>query len=193
MHQQSPARPRRAILAALTACLLCLPACNGGERQSVVQLGRSAAMKVFGSLGRETGEIGAASSEVAAQASRYGVTAESFTAVADSADTLSGWTRPQQSIDTMANFAKKAKNSKVVSAGVGVACDGMAGKLQDREMKLASLNSALVGMAYNDQMSFRAATKDLEEKLAALKKQGSPPDKAAAVWLCYAYQVIPVN
>jgi hypothetical protein len=181
------------LLTALTICLLCVSGCNSGERQTIIQLARSAAQKVFGSLGRETGEIKVASSVMADQAALYGVSAESVTAVAGTADTQHGWTWPQLSIDQMADFAKEAKNNKVVSAGVGIACDGMAGKLQDQEQKVASLNSALVGMAYNDQVSFHAANKDLVEKLAYIKKEGSPPDKAAAVWLCYAYQVIPVK
>lgn len=55
------------------------------------------------------------------------------------------------------------------------------------------MRGAAKGMVQSDVDAFRVATADLAEKLATIKAQGSPADKAAAVWLCYAYQVVPVG
>ena len=107
-------------------------ACNPGQSEGAIQLTRGAAAKVFGSLGRETGEIKAASSEVPGLAARYGASADQITAVAGTADTYQGWRVPQERIDRMVAAARNVKDNAAVSAGVGIACDWMAGKLRTR-------------------------------------------------------------
>jgi hypothetical protein len=193
MRNHPATRLRSTALTALAVILLGLPACNGAERQGAIQLARGAASKVFGSVGRETGEIKAAASEVDTMASRYGASAEEVSAVAGTADNYQGWTVPQQSVDRIAALARDVKNDKVVSAGVGVACDWMSGKITDPATFQNSVASAAVGMAASDAYSFREATNDLAGKLAGIRSQGSSQDKAAAAWLCYAYQVVPVK
>lgn len=188
MRNQPVIRLRLTALAAATAVLV-LPACNGGERQ----LARNAAAKVFGSLGKETREIRVAASEVDTLASRYGASADDVSAVAGAADNYQGWTVPQGRIDRMAEVARAVKDDKVVSAGVGVACDWMSGKITDPAAFQDSVVSATVGMAYSEAYAFREATNGLAEDLAQIKSQGTPRDKVAAGLLCYAYEVVPAK
>ncbi len=162
---------------ALTVCLFLLPACTAGQAEDVIQLARGASTKVFGSLGRGTGEIKAASSDVRTFASRYGTSADQVAAVAANADTYRGWTVPQRSIDRM---VAAAKNDKVVAGGVSIACEWMEGKLTSWAAFQSSLMSAVAGSVYNDAYAYHKATEDLAKDLAANKNQGSKEDKAAA-------------
>lgn len=189
MRNQPVIRLRLAALAAVAAVLAGLPACNGGERQ----LARNAAAKVFGSLGKETGEIKVAAAEVDFLASRSGASADDVSVVAGEADNYRGWTVPQKRVDRMAEIAREVKDDKIVSAGVGVACDRMTGKITDPATFQDSVLSATAGMAYTDAYAFREATNGLAEDLAQIKSQGTPRDKVAAGLLCYAYQVVPAK
>lgn len=182
-----------AVLTAVTIAVIGSAGCNTGEREAAVQLAKGAVSKVSSSLGRQTGEIKVASSEVSSLASRYGASTDEVTAVAGQADTYQGWLIPQARVDRMAEAAKAVKNDKAVSAGVGVACDWMAGKITNPAQFQNSVTSAAIGMAYTDAVAFQEATTDLAEKLTTIKAQGSPEDKAAAALLCYAYQVVPVK
>jgi hypothetical protein len=174
--------------AALTACLLLLPAC-AEERQ----LAQAAAAKIFGSLGKQPGEIKLATSQVNTVASKYGASAERVAAVAGNADTYQGWKDPQGIIDRMAAIALDAHDNKAVSAGVGVACDYMAGEIKDSGTFQKSVAAAAAGMTYSQAYAFRAATTDLANKLAKNKAAGSPDDKAAAAWVCYGYSIAPTR
>ncbi|MBP1235308.1 hypothetical protein JOE40_000776 [Arthrobacter sp. PvP102] len=176
----------------MTIALTGLARYNTGEREAAVQLAKGAVSKVSSSLGRETAEIKVASSDVSSLASWYGASAEEVTAVAGQADTYQGWSMPRARVDRMAEAAKAEKNDKAVSAGVGVACDSMAGKITSPAQFQNSVTSA-IGMTYTDAVAFQEATTDLAEKLATIKAQGSPEDKAAAALLCYAYPVVPVK
>ncbi|KQN95083.1 hypothetical protein [Arthrobacter sp. Leaf69] len=167
--------------------------CNPGQSESAIQLTRGAASKVFGSLGRETGEIKAATSVVPDLAARYGASADEVAAVAATADNYQGWRLPQQRIDRMVAAAENAKDNAAVSAGVDVACDWMAGDISTPDAFNESVAAAAAGMLQSDADAFRDATVDLADDLAEIKAEGSPADKAAAVWLCYAYGVVPAG
>ncbi|QDY91126.1 hypothetical protein E7Y32_13605 [Arthrobacter sp. UKPF54-2] len=184
---------RLAVLIALPLLLMGPTACTPAAQKGAVQLTRGAASKVLRSLGRDAGEIQAASSELPGLASRYGASAEEVTAVAGSADNYQGWRVPQGSIDRMVATARTVKNNKAVSAGVGVACDWMAGDVTSRAEFQQSVVNAAAGMTYDDARAFADATTDLAKKLGEIRASGTSQDKAAAAWLCYAYQVTPVG
>lgn len=177
--------------AVLAAALAGLPACTSGQREAVLQLGRGAASKVSQSVGHDAGEITAGASQARQLAEQYGASADEVAAVAESADRYQGWINPQSSIDDMAAAARAAKENRLVSAGVSVACDWMAGKLTNQFQLQKSIGSATQGMLMSQQQAFRSATTDLAEKLAFIKAKGTEQDKAAAVWVCYAYQATP--
>lgn len=173
--------------AVLAVVLAGLPACTQGQREAVLELGSGAVSKVSRSVGHDAGEIKAGTNQVGEFASQYGASADEVAAVAKSADSYEGWIRPQVSIDEMAAAARAAKGNKFVSAGVSVACDWMAGKVTNKVEFQKAVGSAMQGMLMTQQQAFREATTDLAGKLAFIKAKGTEKDKAAAVWICYAY------
>lgn len=154
-------------------------------------MGAGAASKVSRSVGHDAGEITAGLSRAKQLAAEYGTSDNDIATVAGSADSYPGWIRPQSSIDEMASAARTARDNRLVSAGVSVACDWMAGKLPNRARLQDSISSVIQGMLMGQQQAFQAATTDLAEKLAFIKANGTEEDKAAALWLCFAYEATP--
>lgn len=170
-----------ALLGAVLLALVC-SGCGG------VKLGTGATSQVLRTVGQSTGEISASADDIARQSRLYGVSQDAFTSVAQNADATSGWTTAQARV---VNIYRITKDDKATQVAVSLGCDGLTGKLTSTAEIRESLSGAIEGLFKDQLENLVQSTKDLQENLDRIRRTGTEKDRAAAAWLCYAYQVAP--
>lgn len=102
--------------------------------------------------------------------------------VAPEAASIPSWTWTKSRI---AAVYKAANDDEAASAATGIGCEALTGQIKTMADLNKSLASALAGMNPNRLVGIQTATKQLQDELAGIKRDGTDNEKAAALWACY--------
>jgi HAMP domain-containing protein len=155
-------------------------ACNG----NTVRLSQAAADDALRAVGRTGQEVALGQDDLSRLTAKYNIQEEAVRQAAPSVQSSPAWVSVQKRTSEIVEAAAEDETG-VVSAAVGVACDGLTGQIKTPQQMSQSLASAVEGMAPNRAFVLQQATRRLEAELAQIALDGSEDDKATALLFCY--------
>jgi hypothetical protein len=151
---------------------------------STVKLGQAAADDAFRAVGKAGGDVVLAPDDLERFSARYGVSSDAMKRVAPEAASVPSWSNVKSRI---ASIYRAVNDDEAASAATGIGCEGLTGQIKTEAELQESLTGALGGMSPDRILTTRRATQELQEELAKIKRDGTEKEKAAALWLCYAF------
>lgn len=174
----------RATAVTLVAMLM-FAACGGGAARTGVNLSQTAARQVGTAVGDQSvTAIRLTADDVTALANRVDVDGAVIRQVAPEVEQQSVW---QGSINGVKTVYQQTP-TEVRSNLVGVACDGLYGRISTRDELLEAVAERFAGLGQDDATAFAGAVVSLWEDLYEASQSAKPEDRAAAALTCFAVE-----
>lgn len=175
---------RRAVhaLVVVLAVLMLVSACGG----SSVKIATGAARQGAGALGHSTVTVEASSDDVARLAEKVHVDDDVIRDIAPSLDTQPTWRTSVNGVRTVYDQVPEA----VQEVLLGLACDGVNGKIRSTDDLVASLQIKLAEYPIDDRIQFRMSVESLWRDLYKASISGNPDVRASAALSCFTIEQV---
>ncbi len=167
----------------LAACvLLCLSGCSGGG----VKLSVGAVEVVSRMSGAASRTVELTGDDVSRLAKQAGVNGDAIRDAAPQLDTTPFWQRSLSS----AREVYEDTPEDVREVLIGVACDGLNGKIRSEADLYDAVGGRVNGLRQGELEGLVAATLDLWQDLYDASNSNDPALRASAALACYTYEVV---